>query len=68
MGWSNLIVGYRAHHNVSMSYVNVANAITTSVEPTPPTNIITNETIRTQYSIKKGIQIFRQKGEAAVQK
>ena len=32
------------------------------------TNIITNETILTQYSIKKGLKVFVKKGEAAVQK
>ena len=48
----NLIVGVCALHNVAMAYVNVSNTIDTIVESTPPTKIITNETILTQYSIK----------------
>ena len=68
MGWSNLVDGARDLHNVVMSHVNVVNAIDTFVGPTPPTNIIKNETILNQYSIKQGLQIFWQKGEVAVQK
>ena len=34
----------------------------------PPTNIIANETILTQYSINQGLKVFRKKGGAAVQK
>ena len=45
---SNPIIGTRDLHNVSMAYVNDVNAINTFVEPTPPTNIITNYTILTQ--------------------
>ena len=66
--WSNLIVGARALYNVAKAYVNVLNDIATFVEPTPPTNIILNETILTQCSINQGIQILVQKGEAAVRK
>ena len=68
MGWSNLILGVRDLHNVIMAYVNAINFITTIVETTPPSNIITNETILTQYSIKQLIQIFGKKVKASVQK
>ena len=62
MVWINLIVGYHALHNVS-------NYIATFFEPTSPTNIITNETIITQYSIKQVINIWRGvKGDALVKK
>ena len=60
MGWSNQIVGARSLHNVSKSYVNVINTITTFVETTPPTNNIKNENVLTQYSIK---QLFKVSGE-----
>ena len=59
--WRNLIACVHALHNTPMVYVNVINAITTFVEPTPPTNIITNLTILNQYIIKKGLQIFGKK-------
>ena len=52
MGWNNLVVGSNEIHSVAKSYINVVNAITSFVKPTPPTNIITNETILTQYIIK----------------
>ena len=68
MGWNNLIVGSNKIHSVEKTYVNVVNAITSFVKPTLPTNIITNETILTQYSIKQGLKVFGKKGEAAVQK
>ena len=68
MGWNNLIVGSNEIHSVAKSYVNVVNAITSFVQPTPPTNIITNKTILTQYSIKQGPKVFGMKGEAAVRK
>ena len=68
MAWNNLIVGSNEIHSVAKDYVNVVNAITSFVKPTPPTNIITNETIRTQYSIKQGLKVFGKKGEAAVRK
>ena len=58
MVYSNLIVGSHALHSVAKAYVNVVNAISTFVESTPPTNIITNGTILTQYSIKQGIKVF----------
>ena len=48
MGWSNLIVGFYAIHNVAKDYVNVLNDIVTFVEPTRPTNIITNDIILIQ--------------------
>ena len=62
MGWKNLIVGSNELHSVAKSYVNIVDAIATFVKPTPPTNIITNEIILTQYSIKKGLNIFGDKG------
>ena len=68
MVWINLIVGTRDLHNVAKIYVNVVNAITNVFEPTPPTNIITNETIPNQYSINLGLKISGQKGEAASRK
>ena len=52
MGCINLIVGSHDLHNVVKSYVNIVNAIVAFVEPTPPTNIITNETILTQKILK----------------
>ena len=52
MVWSNLIVGSYDLYNVSKAYANIFNAIITFVAPTPPTNIIINETILTQYNIK----------------
>ena len=68
MGWNNLIVGSNEIHNVAKVYVNVVNAITSFFKPTPPTKIITNETILNQYSIKQGLKVFGKKGEAAVRK
>ena len=68
MGWNNLIVGSNEIHNVAKAYVKVVNDITSFVKSTPPTNIITNETILTQYRIKQGLKVFVKKGEAAVQK
>ena len=67
MGWSNRIVGSHAFPNVVKTYINVINTITTFVEPIPPTNITTNETILNQY-IKQGLNFFEQKGETLVQK
>ena len=66
MGWNNLIVGSNEIHSVTKAYISLVNAITYFVKPTPPTNIITNETILTQYSIKQGIKVFGKKGDAAV--
>ena len=68
MVWSNLIFGSRTLHNVCKAYANFFNAISTFFEPTTPTNIITNDTILTQYIIKQVIKKIRQKVEAAVQK
>ena len=68
MGWNNLIFWSNELHSVSKSYVNVVNAIYYFVKPTPPTNIITNETILTQCIIKQGLKVFVNKGEATVQK
>ena len=45
MVWNNLIVGSHVLHSVVKVYVNISNAIDTFVEPTPTTNIITNENI-----------------------
>ena len=42
MGRSNLIVGTCSLHNVVMAYGNVVNTTTNFVEPTQPTNMITN--------------------------
>ena len=67
MVWSNLILVARALHNVSKAYLNTVNAIATSVEPTPPRNIITNETIINQCSIKQGLKVFGKTVDAAVQ-
>ena len=61
MGWINLIIGARALHNIAKAYVKVFNVIDAFVEPNSPTNIITNETILTQYSIKQGLKNFDKK-------
>ena len=61
MGRNNMIVGYRALHNVVKSYVNPVNDISNFDETTPPTNIITNKTILKQYSIKQGLKVFVKK-------
>ena len=68
MGWNSLIFGSNEIHSVTKSYVNVANSITSFVKPTPPTNIITNETILTQYRINQGLKVFGNIGEAEVRK
>ena len=68
MGWNNLIVGSNEIHIVAKSYINVVNAITSFVKPTPTTKIITNETILTQYIINQVLKVFGNKGGAAVQK
>ena len=68
MGWNNLIIGSNEIHSVAEAYINVVNNITSFVKPTPTTNIITNNTILTQYSTKQGIKVFGKKGEAAVPK
>ena len=68
MGWNNLIVGSHEINSVAKAYLNVINAITSFVKPTPPTNIIANETILTQYSINEGLKVFGKKGKSAVRK
>ena len=68
MGWNNLIIGSNEIHSVSKAYVDVVNAIDTFFKTTPPTNIITNETILMQYSIKHGLKVFGKKGEAELRK
>ena len=57
MGWNNLIIGSNELHSVAKSYVNVVNVIDSFVKPTPPTNIITNYTILTKYSIKQVLKV-----------
>ena len=59
---SNLIVCACALHNTTKFYVNVVNAIATILETSTSTNIITNETTLTQYSIKQGLKVFGQIG------
>ena len=68
MVWNNLIFGSDELHSVAKAYINVVNAITSFVKPTPPNSIITNETILNQYSIKQGLKVFEKKGEAEVRK
>ena len=68
MGWNSQMFGSNEIHSVSKAYVNVVNAITSFVKPMPTTNIITNETIQTQYSINQGLKVFGKKGEDAVRK
>ena len=58
MGWNNLIFGSNELHSVAKFYINVLNAITSFVKPTPTTNIITNDTILTQYIIKQVLKVF----------
>ena len=58
MEWNNLIFGSNELHSIERAYVNVVNAISFLFKTTPPTNIITNNTILTQYSIKHGIKLF----------
>ena len=68
MGWNNLIIGSNELHSVSKAYINVINAITYFVKPTPTTNIITNKTILNQCSINQVLNVFGKKFEAAVRK
>ena len=58
MGWNDLVIGSHAPHSVVKAYVNVINDISNFVEPNPPTNIITNETILNEYSIKQGLNFL----------
>ena len=57
----NMIIGSHSLQNFSKAYVNIVIDITTFVEPTPPTNIITNDTILTQYIIKQGLKNFEKR-------
>ena len=66
MGRNSLIVDSNELHSVTNAYIKVVNNIATFARPTPPTNIITNDTTMTQYSIKKGIGLFGKKVKAAV--
>ena len=66
--WNNLIAGSNELHSVSKAYINVVDYIIYFGKLTPLTNIITNETILTQYSINRGLNVFGNKVEAAVQK
>ena len=68
MGWNNLIICSNELHSVEKSSVNIVNDIDTFVKNTPPTNIITNVIIPTQYIIKQRLKVFGKKCEAAVQK
>ena len=58
MGWINLIISSHTLHSAAKAYVNVVNSISTSVESNPSTNIITNDTIFTHYSIKQERKFF----------
>ena len=64
----NLIIVSHALHNVAKAYFNVINSTSAFVEHTPPTNIITNDTILNQYINKQGLKVFGLKGEAGVKK
>ena len=68
MGCINLIVGARALRNVFKVYVDIVNAKADFVEPTPPTNIITNNAILNQYNIKQGIEVFKKSWGRSVKK
>ena len=68
MGCNNPIVGFNEIHSIAKAYIHVVNAITSFVKLTPPTNIITNETILTQYSIKQVLKVFGKKCKAEVRK
>ena len=68
MGWENIIVGSNELNSVAKAYANVVNAIANFVKLTPPTNIVTNETILTQYSINQGLKVFFNKSKAIGQK
>ena len=68
MGQKNLIVVSNELHSGAKAYVKVVNDIDYFVKPTPPNNIIANETILIQCSIKQGIMIFGKKYDSAVLK
>ena len=61
MIYSNMIVYSYALQSVAKSYVIIVKDISTFFEPIPRTNIITNETILKQYSIRQGIKVFGKK-------
>ena len=63
-----ILVGSNEIHSVVKAYINVVNDITYFFKPTPPTNIISNRIILTQYRINQGLKVFGKKGEAAVRK
>ena len=58
MGWIKMVVGSHTLHNFVKAHVNIVNDIATFFEPTPPTNIITNETILAQYIIKQLLKVL----------
>ena len=68
MRWNNQIIGSNELHSAVKAYVNVVNATDYFVKPTTPNNIITSNTILTQYIIKQVLKVFRKKDEFAVQK
>ena len=68
MGWNNLITEPNELHSVVKAYINFDNSMKYFVKPTPPTNIITKNTILTQYSIKQGFKVFGDKCESEVRK
>ena len=68
MVWNNFIVGSNKLQSVAKAYVNIVNYIAILVKPTPPTIIITSDTVLMQYIIKQGLKIFGKKGKNAVQK
>ena len=65
---NSLIVGSTELHSVAKAYANVVNAISNFVKPTPPTNIITNETILMQYNINQVLKVFGNNDKASVRK
>ena len=54
-------------HIVAKAYVNVVNVIDILFKPTPQTNIVTKDTVLTQYRINQGLKVFGIKVKAAVQ-
>ena len=61
MGWKNIMVGSHDLHSVAKAYVKVVTDISKLFEPTPPTNIITNETIYcTMSSMKSATRLIPQ--------
>ena len=61
MIWKNITVDYHVIHSVAKAHIIVFNDISTFFEPTSPTNIMTNETILTQYRVKQGLRVFGKK-------